>query len=57
MNLTEYQQMALATDRVPPGPQTEMVVPLMGLAGEVGELLSEFKKHLRDGSAHQLFES
>jgi hypothetical protein len=32
-------------------------VPLLGLAGEVGELLSEYKKHLRDGAAHQLFKS
>jgi len=28
---------------------------LLGLAGEVGELLTEYKKHLRDGAAHQLF--
>lgn len=31
------------------------MVPLLGLAGEVGELLSEYKKHLRDGDAHELF--
>jgi len=27
---------------------------LLGLAGEAGTLLSEYKKHLRDGDAHQL---
>jgi NTP pyrophosphatase (non-canonical NTP hydrolase) len=30
-------------------------VPLLGMAGEVGELLSEYKKYLRDGNAHKLF--
>jgi len=28
---------------------------LLGLAGEAGGLLSEYKKFLRDGSAHKLF--
>ena len=32
-----------------------MLVPLLGLAGEVGTLLSEYKKFLRDGNAHQRF--
>ena len=31
------------------------IVPLLGLAGEVGELVSEYKKHLRDGASHQLY--
>lgn len=31
------------------------MVPLLGLAGETGELLSEYKKHLRDGESHLLF--
>jgi NTP pyrophosphatase (non-canonical NTP hydrolase) len=30
-------------------------VPLLGLAGEVGSLLTEVKKHLRDGDAHRLY--
>ena len=29
---------------------------MLGLAGETGQLLSEYKKHLRDGEAHPLFE-
>jgi NTP pyrophosphatase (non-canonical NTP hydrolase) len=32
-----------------------MIVPLLGLAGESGTLLSEYKKYLRDGSAHENF--
>jgi NTP pyrophosphatase (non-canonical NTP hydrolase) len=30
------------------------VVSLLGLAGEAGQLLSEYKKSIRDGSAHKL---
>ena len=32
-----------------------MIVRSLGLAGETGELLSEYKKYLRDGEAHRLF--
>jgi NTP pyrophosphatase (non-canonical NTP hydrolase) len=32
-----------------------MIVPLLGLAGEVGSLLTEYKKHLRDGTAYRIF--
>ena len=55
MNFQEYQEKALKTDRIPPENNNEIVVPLLGLAGEAGELLSEYKKHLRDGKAHRLF--
>ncbi len=59
MDLDAYQQEAQKTDRVPSRVETkigvDLVVPLLGLAGEVGELLSEYKKHLRDGDSHQLF--
>jgi NTP pyrophosphatase (non-canonical NTP hydrolase) len=54
MQLNEYQQAAVTTD-LNPGPDG-MIIALLGLAGEVGELLSEYKKHLRDGKAHQLFD-
>lgn len=57
MELSEYQALALRTDKRPSSQGAEKIVPLLGLAGEVGELLSEFKKHLRDGSAHQLHPS
>ncbi len=31
------------------------IIPLLGLAGEAGGLLTEYKKFLRDGAAHRLF--
>ena len=59
MNLNSYQREAQKTDRVPARGSTlteaNLIVPLLGLAGETGELLSEYKKHLRDGDSHQLF--
>lgn len=57
MELNEYQRRALVTSQVPSADGAEVLVPLLGLAGEVGELLSEYKKYLRDGNAHQLFPS
>ena len=67
MDLNTYQCLARQTDQVPragdpatpdssdPEIGKALLVPLLGLAGEVGELLSEYKKHLRDGAAHRLF--
>jgi NTP pyrophosphatase (non-canonical NTP hydrolase) len=59
MELNAYQQAAQKTDRVPVSrtemPGVNLIVPLLGLAGEAGELLSEYKKHLRDGESHLFF--
>ena len=67
MDFNTYQRLALETDQVPGSADTQtpgiadddvgrtLLVPMLGLAGEAGELVSEFKKHLRDGSAHRLF--
>jgi NTP pyrophosphatase (non-canonical NTP hydrolase) len=60
MDLRTYQAEALRTDQVPSGATddefaTALVVPMLGLAGETGQLLSEYKKHLRDGEAYRLF--
>jgi NTP pyrophosphatase (non-canonical NTP hydrolase) len=59
MDFDRYQRESLQTDRVPvtPGSDNELpvIVPMLGLAGEIGQLLSEYKKHLRDGEAHRLF--
>jgi len=51
----EYQNKAAQTDQVPGNEAEQKIVPLLGMAGEAGELLSEYKKHLRDGDAHRLF--
>lgn len=59
MEFSSYQREAQETDRVPSDKDSpagsDIVVPLLGLAGETGELLSEYKKHLRDGRSHLLF--
>ncbi len=60
MELNEYQRLANQTDQQPEiesldaGPRSIMV-PLLGMAGEVGELLGEHKKWLRDGESYRLF--
>jgi NTP pyrophosphatase (non-canonical NTP hydrolase) len=59
LNLSDYQHRAQETDRVPKGfgegSGEDLMVPFLGLAGEAGGLLTEYKKHLRDGKAHILF--
>jgi len=57
MDLDQYQAEAKKTDKTyGSGEATDsVVIPLLGLAGETGELLSEYKKHLRDGNSHMLF--
>lgn len=55
MDFSEYQERASLTDRNPGTESVGMQIPLLGLAGEVGTLLSKYKKFLRDGDAHQLF--
>jgi NTP pyrophosphatase (non-canonical NTP hydrolase) len=59
MDFDRYQYEAQGTDRVPTPTGAEghlsLIVPMLGLAGEAGGLLSEYKKFLRDGAAHKLF--
>lgn len=55
MELSEYQKRARTTEQRASAEGVEQIVPLLGLAGEVGELLNEYKKLLRDGSAHVRF--
>ncbi|MDQ3569244.1 MAG: nucleoside triphosphate pyrophosphohydrolase family protein [Actinomycetota bacterium] len=60
MKLSDYQRQAQGTDRVPvtgddDRDRVARLVPLLGLAGEVGTLLAGYKKYLRDGDAYELF--
>jgi NTP pyrophosphatase (non-canonical NTP hydrolase) len=55
MDFYQYQEQALLSDQVPKGTENAKIVPLLGLAGEAGSLLAEYKKYLRDGDAHKLF--
>ncbi len=60
MELNHYQDLAKQTDQQP-GTDIEdakspsILVPLLGLVGEAGELLSEHKKWLRDGDSYRVF--
>lgn len=55
MELNEYQNAANATDQRPGVDEQAIVFPLMGLASEVGSLVNQYKKRVRDGDAHELF--
>ena len=60
MELNEYQHLANQTDQQPEIGDLEadprsIMIPLLGMAGEVGELLGEHKKWLRDGESYRLF--
>jgi len=52
VDLLECQQLAVRTDQQVDDPERRLLVALLGLAGEVGTLLTEHKKWLRDGEAH-----
>lgn len=59
LTIREYQKMAQRTDHLPPRTDKDhdpRLGPLLGLAGEVGTLLSGYKKWLRDGGAYELFD-
>jgi NTP pyrophosphatase (non-canonical NTP hydrolase) len=53
MQLNEYQRAARRTDQRPEGDLTSVAIALLGLAGEAGSVAEEYKKYLRDGSAHK----
>lgn len=51
MNVKEYMAIAKKTDNLEPVTPTEpnyKVAPILGLAGEIGELLTELKKRVRE---------
>lgn len=57
MDFDEYQTIANETDQKPGKDQDALVMALLGLVGEAGSLLTEYKKLMRDGPAHQGFQA
>lgn len=59
MELNEYQRRANLTDQRPGQVAKKgddvLVFPLMGIASEVGSLVTQYKKRVRDGESHSLF--
>lgn len=55
MTLSEYQRRAAETD-FSGDDERGLMIALLGLAGEVGELVTQQKKRLRDGQAYEAFE-
>jgi len=57
LSLNEYQRRALATDILPKdGTAADLVLPLLGIVGEVGGLAAEWKKRNRDALGYRAFE-
>jgi NTP pyrophosphatase (non-canonical NTP hydrolase) len=52
MNLTDYEQAVADTDVLAPD---DLVLPMLGLAGEVGSLVAEYKKNQRDHTGYRAF--
>ena len=52
MNFTEYQDRASRSDVLP---DKDALMPLLGLAGEVGQLVAEYKKRERDAVGYRAF--
>jgi NTP pyrophosphatase (non-canonical NTP hydrolase) len=57
MTLDEYQNEAAKTDKQKGKTEEGLIVPLLGLAGETGSLLTLYKKWMRDGDAYQVLSS
>ena len=54
LGMGDYQREAARTDQTR-ADDSSVMVPMLGLAGEAGQLLSEYKKRLRDGEGHRHF--
>lgn len=52
MDLTDYQAQSADTDRLP---DDDRLLPLVGLGGEVGQLMAEYKKRERDKHGYRAF--
>ncbi|MBI3186816.1 MAG: nucleoside triphosphate pyrophosphohydrolase family protein, partial [Gammaproteobacteria bacterium] len=56
MDFEEYQARASETDQFPSDNQRGVSISLFGLMGEIGSLLTSFKKRLRDKGAYRTFD-
>lgn len=52
MDLTEYEQAVAGTDVLNPD---DLVLPMLGLAGEIGSLVAQYKKIQRDRTGYRAF--
>lgn len=58
MDFDEYQEKAVLTDQFPDkNSDSALMIPLLGIAGETGTLLSEFKKKIRDKDSYEGFKA
>ena len=56
MDFDDYQRLAEETDQFPDRKKDAgLMIPLLGLSGEVGTLLAEFKKKIRDRGRYEGF--
>jgi len=55
VELNDYQSQASKTDQRPDASEQAMLIPMLGIAGEIGTLLAEYKRQIRDGEANVLF--
>lgn len=55
LTFRDYQRQAILTNRVKGDDLPSIIVPLLGLAGEAGSLLSEYKKWIREGDRYRPF--
>lgn len=55
MDFKKYQAEALKTDQLDQENENRILIPYLGLMGEIGSVISEFKKQLRDGSKYKDF--
>ena len=56
MDLNEFQALSSRTDNTSSDREQSLLISLLGMAGETGTLLAEYKKKLRDGNSYNLFE-
>lgn len=55
MRMTEYQKLAREFEKAGVKTNKGVMIALLGLAGETGSLLTEYKKWLREGKSYRLF--